>query len=77
MFYCKFDQIVLKYAYEVISLPDYKEMYYKLFRASEQAVRILISAQRECEKIYTSTPEPELRFIFPVSTEKKNDTDGK
>lgn len=44
-------------------MPDYKEMYLKIFRASEQAINILISVQRECEELYVSSPEMELRII--------------
>ncbi|MEA4815054.1 MAG: hypothetical protein VB112_09135 [Oscillospiraceae bacterium] len=44
-------------------MPDYKEMYLKLFRASEEAVNVLIAAQRECEELYISAPEPELKAI--------------
>lgn len=44
-------------------MPDYKEMYLKLFRASEDAVNILIAAQREYEELYVSAPEPELKVI--------------
>lgn len=32
--------------------PDYKEMYLKLFRASEAAINFLIAAQQECEEMY-------------------------
>lgn len=39
---------------------DYKEMYLKMVRASEQAIRILVEAQRECEELYMSQPEPKL-----------------
>ena len=38
-------------------MPDYREMYYKLFRASEQAVSVLLRAQRECEELYLNAPE--------------------
>ena len=31
---------------------DYKEMYLKMVRATEEAMNILIRAQRECEEIY-------------------------
>ena len=34
--------------------PDYKEMYLTLFRASEEALDILIAAQRKCEEMYLS-----------------------
>ena len=33
-------------------MPNYKEMYLKMFRAVENAVNILIDAQRECEELY-------------------------
>ena len=38
---------------------DYKEMYLKLFRVPEEAVNIPIAAQRECEELYLSPPEPD------------------
>ena len=31
---------------------DYKELYLKMVRASEEAMRILIKAQQECEELY-------------------------
>lgn len=44
-------------------MPDYKEMYLKIFRASEEAINILIAAQRECEEYYIDYPEPKLTVI--------------
>lgn len=44
-------------------MPDYKKMYFTLFRATEQAINTLIEAQRECEELYISDPETELRVI--------------
>ena len=44
-------------------MPDYKKMYLTLFRATEQAINTLIEAQRECEELYISGPETELRVI--------------
>ena len=44
-------------------MPDYKEMYLKLFRASEKAVNLLIAAQQECEEMYLSASEPELKIV--------------
>lgn len=38
-------------------MPDYKELYLKLFRATEAAIDLLIAAQRECEELYLSAPE--------------------
>lgn len=53
---------------------DYKKMYLKMLRASEQAVGILIRAQQECEELYISSPEPELTMI-PLPTENKKHMD--
>lgn len=36
-------------------MPDYKEMYLTLFRATEDAINRLIAAQRECEELYLSS----------------------
>lgn len=44
-------------------MPDYREMYLKMFRASEEAINILITVQRECEEHYVDHPEPELTVI--------------
>ena len=41
--------------------PDYKEMYFKMVRASEDAINILIEAQRVCEELYISREKPEIR----------------
>lgn len=40
-------------------MPDYKEMYYTLFRATEEAVNGLIAAQQKCEEIYLTAGEEE------------------
>lgn len=53
-------------------MPDYKEMYLKLFDATEKAVEILISAQRECEELYLSSPDPELK-LFPAERETEGE----
>ena len=44
---------------------DYKEMYLKMMRASEEAIRILIQAQQQCEEMYVSAREPELIVLRP------------
>ncbi len=33
-------------------MPDYEKMYLDLFRASEEALDILIAARRKCEDMY-------------------------
>ncbi|MGE4352869.1 MAG: hypothetical protein AB7D36_02135 [Oscillospiraceae bacterium] len=55
-------------------MPDYKEMYLKMFRASEEAANILITAQQECEEWYINRPEPELKVV-PLPPEKKKNAD--
>lgn len=55
-------------------MADYKQMYYKLFRASEEAIRILITAQQECEELYINQPDPELS-ILTLAARYENSTD--
>ena len=40
-------------------MPDFEEMYYTLMRASEEALRIMIEAQKECEEMYIAQEESE------------------
>lgn len=44
-------------------MPDYKEMYLTMVRASEKAINILTAAQRECEELYLSSPEAEITVL--------------
>lgn len=44
-------------------MPNYKEMYLKLFRGIEQAKNIQIEAQRHCEEMYINAPESELQLL--------------
>ena len=44
-------------------MPDYKEMYQRMVRASEAAINILIEAQRECEELYINSPEPQISVL--------------
>ena len=41
----------------------FKEMYSKMMRASEEAIRILVDAQRECEEMYLNATEPMLEDL--------------
>ncbi len=45
-------------------MPDYRELYFKLFRATADAIEILEAAQQECEELYISAEEPKLS-LFP------------
>lgn len=48
-------------------MTDYKELYWKLFKASEEAISLLIQAQQECEELYLSAAQPEGQMIpWPV-----------
>ena len=38
---------------------DYKKMYHIMVNAAEEAMKLLIEAQRECEEIYLSAGETE------------------
>jgi hypothetical protein len=53
-------------------MPEYKEMYLKLFQSSERAINTLIQAQRECEELYISQPEPDLKVLSISSSENEN-----
>lgn len=55
-------------------MPDYKEMYFKMFRASEKALNIIIHAQRECEELYSANPSPEISIV-PFSAENQEISD--
>ena len=53
----------------MIIMPDYKEMYFKLFRAAEKAIGLLISVQQECEELYILAPEAKINDIHPKNDE--------
>ena len=40
-------------------MPDYEEMYLTMLRASEEALQIIIEAQKKCEEMYISNGENE------------------
>lgn len=49
-------------------MPDYKSLYYQLFRRTEQARRLLEIAQQEAEAAFLAEEEPPLYL-------QKKDTD--
>ena len=53
---------------EVCAAPDYKAMYFELFRASEQAARILLEAQQKAEEQIMEDDQPPMR-LSPSSPE--------
>ena len=40
-------------------MPDYKEMYLTMVRATERAINILIEAQQKCEEMYVGSSDEE------------------
>ena len=53
-------------------MPDYKELYLKMMRASENAIRILINAQQECEEIYLQSADTEpVLYLLPTENSEK------
>ena len=47
---------------EVCAAPDYKAMYFELFRASVQAAQLLQSAQQQAEKQLLEADLPPIRL---------------
>ena len=41
----------------VITMPDYKELYFSLFRATERAISALIEAQRAAEEAFINSTD--------------------
>ena len=56
-------------------MPDYKEMYLKLFRAAEEAINVLIAARRDCEEMYIRDQEPPIIHIVPPNEPDKDQPD--
>lgn len=55
-------------------MPDYKELYLKMFRASEEAINLLIAAQRECENLYVSSSESDITIVDFTGKERQDCT---
>ena len=52
-------------------MPDYEELYYSMFRATEKAISILIDAQRKAEETILSD---ETQAIILLTAQEKTDT---
>lgn len=50
-------------------MPDYKKMYLRLFQASEDAINLLIEAQRECEEMFLAD-KVQQPIVLPKPEEK-------
>lgn len=53
-------------------MADYKELYFRLFSATEQAIRILIEAQQDCEEAVISAPETVLTVLQSQTPERED-----
>lgn len=52
-------------------MPDYKDMYLKLFRSQTEAIALLQKAQQETEEMYISAEPADIRIL---PTADKDDT---
>lgn len=57
----------------VLAAPDYKALYLELFRASEQAARLLWDAQRRAEQELLQADPPPLRLEDPAPSREPKD----
>jgi len=55
-------------------MPDYKEMYLKMVRATEAAMDCLIAAQRECEEMYIQAEAEKVLPFDPPPRAKRPKT---
>lgn len=51
-----------KYVRGVIVIPDYEKMYKQMVNAAEDAIKILIEAQRNCEEMYIEDAKRQEHF---------------
>lgn len=58
-------------------MPDYKELYIGLFRATEKAINILVEAQRKAEEQYLSSPEVAMSVLSDATSHTSDNTSDK
>ena len=56
---------------EVCTAPDYKAMYFELFRASVQAAQLLQAAQQQAEKQLLEADPPPIRLEQTEQTDEE------
>ncbi len=56
---------------EVCTAPDYKAMYFELFRASVQAAQLLQAAQQQAEKQLLEADLPPIRLEQTEQTDEE------
>jgi len=54
-------------------MPDYKQMYFKLFAAVSDAVEILNDAMLEAEELYIKSSEEDEKNVVELKLIKKNE----
>ena len=54
-------------------MPDYKELYLKMVRATEKSIQILIQAQQECEEKILQEPETPKLFLHSRKESSQED----
>ena len=52
-------------------MPNYKDMYYKMFNATTDAIEILKKAQLEAEEEYINSSEKEDKKIIELKSQPK------
>ena len=57
-------------------MPDYAEMYKKLFRSQTKAIQILQQAQQETEELYISDEGPDLTVLQPQENKDNSNKEG-
>lgn len=58
-------------------MPDYKELYLGLFRATEKAINILVEAQQKAEEQYLSSPEVAMSVLSEAISHTSDNTSDK
>lgn len=48
-------------------MPNYKEVYLKMFQASEKALNIIVAAQQECEELCREHSSPERKGVSLIA----------
>ena len=56
---------------EVCAAPDYKAMYFELFRSSVQAAQLLQDAQKRAEQHLLEADPPPIRLEQPEQTDEE------
>lgn len=51
-------------------MPDHKELYLRLFRATEEAINVLVEAQQLCEELYLQAEEASVILLPEVKRDK-------